>query len=227
MKQITVLIFLFTCLLTSGLNAEIFTFEWMGTVTEIVDGNNDPAAIPGVGIGDVMTATVTYDPADFGTGIDVTGDGLDYAAPAGLQLQFQFSTGGRFSDNITGVRARDGGAFDQWNWNGGQGGGLLFQANDFSDSSFDLPLSTSFVDVHDLFLNTLSNFSPSGGNRFQIVAVNPADSRVVTIDNQSITVNAVIPEPSTYALFGAVIVGLTILRQRNKRSERPWAPRPS
>ncbi|MEN6337511.1 MAG: hypothetical protein ABFE01_24930 [Phycisphaerales bacterium] len=65
-------------------------------------------ALPGVNVGDTMTTSLLYDPAAFRTGVNVSGDGLDYPAPAGLQMTCSFTSGGVYTDDVTAVRARDG-----------------------------------------------------------------------------------------------------------------------
>jgi hypothetical protein len=178
-----------------------FTFEWTGTVSDIRDGFFVSATMAGVNVGDSFVATATYDTASFGPGVDVVGNGLDYPAPPGLQMTYHFESGGVFNKDVTAVRAQDPGTFDQWNWNGGDFGGLLFQANDHSDSSFDLPLPTSFGDMHTLFLSCLSNFSPLAGNgKLGVMTGVPEDDRFVYFSDEEFSIS-LIPAP------GAVILG--------------------
>lgn len=182
-----------------------FTFEWTGTVEKIEDGFGDPATLAGVNVGDSFVATVAYETAGFGPGVNVSGDGLDYAAPPGLQMTYLFSSGGVFNKDVTAVRARDGGTFDQWNWKGGDFGGLLFQANDWSDSSFDLLLPVSFGDMHTLFLSTLSNFSPSDGY-LAVITDDPKSDRWVFFSDPDFSIT-LIPAPGAM-LLGTIGVGL-------------------
>jgi hypothetical protein len=168
-----------------------FTFIWTGTVERIEDGYGNPATVPGVSVGDAFMATVEYSPEEFGPGVNVIGDGLDYAAPAGLEMEYSFFSGGVFTKDITAVRARDGGTFDQWNWKGGDFGGLLFQCNDFTDSSWDLPLPVSFPEMHTLFLATISNFEASEGNSLGFPAATPEDMRRIFFENQVFSITPV------------------------------------
>jgi len=177
-----------------------FTFEWTGTVSDIQDGFFDPATMAGVNVGDSFVATVTYDTASFGPGVDVVGNGLDYPAPPGLQMTYHFESGGFFNKDVTVVRAQDPGVLDQWNWKGGDFGGLLFQANDDSDSSFDLPLPASFGDMHTRFLSYLSNFSPLTHNHLGVMTGDPSTDRFVSFSDQEFSIS-LIPVP------GAVILG--------------------
>jgi len=192
--------------LTSGAAfAAPFTFEWSATVTQIEDGSGAPASMAGVGVGDELVASVTYDTDDFAAGVNVSGDGFDYAAPANLQMAYSFESGGSFVEDVTAVRARDGGAFDQWNWKGGGFGGLLFQANDFSDASWDLPIPSSFGAMHDLFLATRSNFEASAGNTFRVVTGDPLTSRIVRLGDPSFSI---VPEPNAGLLLVSGLVWL-------------------
>jgi hypothetical protein len=140
-----------------------FTFLWFGTVTEIVDGNLMPAAMAGVQVGDAIVARVDYDPALFADGL-VVDDGREYAAPAGLVMTYEFSSGGRFTRDVTGVSLRDPGAFDQVNWLGSDLGGLLFQLNDPSDTGLSLPFEIQFSIVHAEFADAAANFASNGTN---------------------------------------------------------------
>jgi len=190
--------------LTSGAAfAAPFTFEWSATVTQIEDGSGSPASMAGVGVGDELVAYVTYDTDDFAAGVNVSGDGFDYAAPANLQMAYSFESGGSFVEDVTAVRARDGGSFDQWNWKGGGFGGLLFQANDFSDASWDLPIPSSFGAMHDLFLATRSNFEASAGNTFRVVTGDPLTSRIVALGDPSFSI---VPEPDAGFLLASGLV---------------------
>lgn len=181
-----------------------YQFTWTGTVDDITG-----PALPGVSVGDTMTASLLYDPAAFGTGVNVSGDGLDYPAPAGLQVTYSFTSGGVYADDVTAVRARDGGSFDQWNYKGGPGG-LLFQLNDSSDSAWTLPLPTSFVDMHALFLSKLSNFAPIDEMTVELLGNDSLGLRMVEIDEVSaVGPTSVVPAPATVLLggFGAGLVG--------------------
>lgn len=139
-----------------------FTFRWTATVDAVTDGNGAAALLAGVQVGDVLTAEVNYDATLFLDGVNVSGDGRDYAAPAGLLMSYAFASGGRFTKEVTYVRARDGGTYDQWVWAGGDFGGQLLQLQDPSDVSLSLPLVIQFPTVHAQFRATLANFqSPS------------------------------------------------------------------
>ena len=81
------------------------------------------------------------------------------------------------------MRARDGGSFDQWNWNAVDG--LLFQANDFTDSSYDLPLPTSFDFMHTLFRNAATLLIPANANSLDLFVELPdAEERQIRFGNQ-------------------------------------------
>lgn len=187
-----------------------YVFTWSATVEEITDGDYFPATLAGVNIGDTMTATVLYDPAAFGPGVVVTSDGLDYAAPAGLQMTYSFTSGGLYAHEVTGVRARAAAIEDQWNWKGGPGG-LLFQLNDFSRSSYTTPLPTSFVEMNAMFLGAMANFDDTGNDMLRIAADDPEDWRIVQFGPESWSAGPVqaIPAPAAVALvgFGAGLVG--------------------
>lgn len=122
----------------------------------IVDDHYDPALLEGVEVDDWFVATVTYDTTAFGPGVEVVGDALDYPAPPGLQMMYHFESGGIFFKDITVVRTTKSVTNSQWNWKGGDFGGLLFQANDISATSFELPLPVMFDDMHTQFLDSLS-----------------------------------------------------------------------
>lgn len=155
-----------------------FTFRWFASVDAIRDGGTNPATVPGVQEGDELTAHVDYDPAHFGAGANVSGDGLDYAAPAGLLMNYAFTSGGRFTKEVSGVRAQDAGAFDQWTWRGGDFGGVLFAIPDPTDASFTLPLPAQFATVHTQFRATLAAFDTEmSGPSLEFPAANPADVR--------------------------------------------------
>lgn len=195
MKQTFAVVWVaFVVLIASYVNATVYTFEWTGSVESIEDGYGEPATMEGVSVGDSFVATVTYDTADFADGIPETSDGLDYAAPAGLQMTYQFASGGVFTKDITAVRARkyvsNGWGYCQWNWKGGDFGGLLFEANDWSHSAFDLPLPDSFDEMHTLFLNELLLFEPSGGNYLGFWTGNLEIERDVSFMDQTFSVTA-------------------------------------
>ena len=168
-----------------------FTFIWTGTVERIEDGYGSPVTVPGVTIGDAFTATVEYSPDEFGPGVNLVGDGLDYAAPAGLEMEYSFFSGGVFTKDITAAQARDSGTFDQWNWLGGDFGGVVFQCNDFTDSSWDLPLPLPFAEMHALFLATISNFEAADGNKLGFPAATPEDERWIFFENQVFSITPV------------------------------------
>jgi hypothetical protein len=179
-------------MISTEANAACYTFEWTGFVERIEDGWGEPAPLTGVDLDDWFVATVTYETTAFGPGVDVIGDGLDYPAPPGLQMTYQFESGGVFSKDITAVRARKyvpptGLGYCQWNWNGGDFGGLLFQANDWTHSAFDLPAPVLFDEMHTLFLGTLSMFEPASGNHLG-VNVGPDDDRMVFFKVQSFSI---------------------------------------
>jgi len=181
-----------------------YQFTWTGTVDEITG-----PALPGVNVGDTMTASLLYDPAAFGAGVDVTGDGLDYPAPAGLQMTYSFTSGGVYADDVTAVRARHNTSSDQWNYKGGVGG-LLFQLNDPSNSSWPSSLPTSFVDMHDLFLTKLSNFATVDEMTVELLGNDSLGLRLVEIDEVSTAgPTSVVPAPAAILLtgLGAGLVG--------------------
>jgi hypothetical protein len=210
-------LFIFIFIPISIANASWYEFNWNATVDSVKDNSNNDATLAGVSIGDLMTATVTYDTLTFGLGTSVTTDGLDYAAPSELQMSYYFDSGGVFSKDITAVRARDGGDFDQWNWRGGDFGGLLFQANDFSDASFELPLPASFDSMHDLFLNSISAFSASTGNQFEMYSGTDRLRIVSFGDQQSFSITeSPIPEPNTMILFGIGMICLAGISREKK-----------
>lgn len=190
-------------------------FQWEGTVAEITDGASNDASLAGVNVGDTMVARVSYDPATFAAGVNICGDGLDYAAPAGVQMTYSFSSGGFFAHDVTSVRARDGGSFDQWNWKGGPGG-LLFQLNDSDDSSWDLPVPSSFQDMHDLYVANFTNLHDIGHSYLELPAENRLDARLVQVTATYIYLGpgdweapASVPAPAAVLLsgFGAGLVG--------------------
>jgi hypothetical protein len=156
-----------------------FTFRWFAVVDSITDGDSLPATMVGVQVGDVLVAHVDYDPAAFAAGVNVSGDGLDYGAPAGLLMHYAFTSGGQFTKVISDVRVRDGGSFDQWNWDGGDFGGLLFQLNDPSDAAFTLPLGAQFATSHAQFRAAVANFDFGGA---PLVFPAPADADVRNIE---------------------------------------------
>jgi len=191
--------------------ASAYRFTWTGTVEEIWDEDTLSDATPaGVNVGDTMVASVLYDPDGFAAGADVTSDGFDYTAPSGVQMIYSFTSGGLYAHDVTAVRARDGGSLDQWNWKGGPGG-LLFQLNDHSDSSFTLPLPDSFADMHALFLSTLSNFDPSDNCGLRVVADSPSIMWNIMVEQVSWSVGPaqVIPAPAAVlsGVIGAALVG--------------------
>jgi hypothetical protein len=118
----------------------------------------------------------------------VASDVLDYPAPPGLQMTYQFESGGVFSKDITAVRAAKDVGNSQWNWNGGDFGGLLFQANDFTATSFELPLPEVFDDMHAQFLSSLSNFEPLGYLGVYVGDVHPDNLRTVFFTDQAFSV---------------------------------------
>jgi hypothetical protein len=191
---------------TTDVRAATFTFKWTGIVERIVAGYyyDEPATLAGVNVGDSFVATVTYDTAAFGPGVNVSGDGLDYAAPAGLQMTYQFESGGVFTKDITDVRARKyvattGWGYCQWNWDGGDFGGLLFQANDWSHTAFDPPVPESFDEMHTLFLNTLSMFE--GGGRLEFPTGNPQTDIQVFFRDQAMSITSIDAEIAEILLF--------------------------
>lgn len=160
-----------------------FRFEWVGTVADIEDGSGAPAVLPDVNVGDTFVATLDYDPADFGDGVDVTSDGLDYDAAAALTMTFEFSSGGVYTREVNSVRARSASTLDQWNWK--SDGSLVFQANDTTNSSYELPLPTSFPFMHTLFVNASDLLIPSSGNSLDLfVEAAPDDRRRISFGNQ-------------------------------------------
>jgi hypothetical protein len=204
-------------------HATMYTFEWTGTVSATVDGFYDPVTMPDVSVGDSFTASLTYDTSSFGPGVDPFGDGtiLDYAAPAGLQMTFQFESGGNYSRDIYEVRTADHGAHDQWNWNGdkygtGVGTNPLSQLNDYSDSSWELPLPISFEEMHTLLLSSISNFTSATSFYIVIEDGDPSTDRVVEFDegSQEFSISSAVPEPSTILLLGFGLAGVGLLRRR-------------
>jgi hypothetical protein len=144
-------------------------FQWEGTVEEIRDGLGNNVSWGGAEVGDAVSGSLQYDPANFGPGDDkgwgdaVISDGLDYETSPSpwLWMWYKFSppTTTAFLKRVTSVTARDGGSFDQWNWQ--SGGDLLFQQNDDDSSCWDLPLPTSFEDMHDLYVGAFDKLIPS------------------------------------------------------------------
>ncbi len=143
--------------------------------------------------------------------MNVSGDGLDYAAPAGLQMSYSFTSGGLYTNDITCVRARVNGSRDQWNWKGGPGG-LLFQFNSSSNAAWDETPPSSFADVHDLFLSYYSDFSlviPAG---VQLTGDDAYGVRYLMLDFTSwsdVQATSTVPAPAAVLLsgLGAGLVG--------------------
>ena len=192
-RAIAILLLVVFLLISAKANAAVYMFEWTGFVEMIEDIFGLPAPLDGVNVDDWFVATVTYDTAAFGPGVVVIDDILDYPAPAGLQMTYQFESGGVFSKDISAVRAAKqlvGATKDQWNWKGGDFGGLLFQANDWLSASFTPDFPTEFDVIHAQFLSSLSNFEPSSGNH---LGVNMGDSdpdndRIVFFTDQAFSV---------------------------------------
>jgi hypothetical protein len=206
MKQ-TIAVFVVACLLliTEGAGAAVYTFEWTGTVWNIWNGYFNPATLEGVNVGDWFVATVTYDTDAFGPGVNVTGDGLDYPAPPGLQMTYQFESGVIFTKDITAVRARKHLSNSQWNWMGGVFGSMLFQANDSYQDAFDLPLPESFDEMHTMFLSTISMFEPTSANLLRFVTGNPADDRIVRFTDQTFIVTLAYPVADILSFFDEAV----------------------
>lgn len=169
-------------------------------------------------MGDTVSASVQYDPADFGPGVDVISDGLDYAkSPASLWMWYAFSSSSTttYGESVTSVRARDGGAFDQWNWQ--SEGDLLFQQNDYTDSSWDLPLPSSFEDMHDLYVDAFLKLTHSDTALFVRHGFGPTEGQTwylsIRVTGQSLTPvelsPGTIPAPAAVLLtgLGAGLVG--------------------
>ncbi len=145
-----------------AVGATPFTFQWTGLVELIEDGNLPPNPITptGISVGDTMVATLTSDTAGFGSGVAVTADGLDYTAPVGLEMIFEFSSGGTYSRGITYARARDASipsSFDQWSWGLDNGSSIIMQ--DSSGGSFVAPLPVSFDEMLSKFIDNFSSFA--------------------------------------------------------------------
>jgi hypothetical protein len=160
-----------------------FVFEWLATVAEIVDGNGDPATMPGVQVGDSMRATIEYDPEDFGPADVFEGGGFvvaTYTAPDGLVMTYEFSSGGIFTKEVTEASVGDG-SFDQFNWEGGDFGGLLFQVNDFASGSLSAPFPADFAALQSDLIEAFATLEPTGNERVEFPAPDAADAREVRL----------------------------------------------
>lgn len=180
-------------LISTEADAACYKFEWTGFVERIEDSSGNPAELLGVYVDDMFVATVTYDTTAFGPGVYITSDVLDYPAPPGLEMIYQFESGFSFFKDISAVRVGKTLDKHQWNWKGGDFGGLLFQANDWTHSAFNLPLPVLFDEMHTLFLGTHSMFEPSSGNHLG-VNMGSDDERRVSFRDQTFFVTPCITE---------------------------------
>ena len=192
------------------LHASPYLFQWTGTVSMVTGGPDDPnPTVPGIAIGDTMVATLRYDPLDFGAGI-FQSVGYGYDAPAGLEMHFDFSSGGAFTRAVASFGAYDDTHFDQIDWFDANSN-VLFQGNDFSGNSFSAIPPPSFVDANALVASLLSDFEPSDGNHLSIGHTD------VLFANQHATITSV-PEPAAGGAAVAAILGLAAaLRFRKSR----------
>ena len=182
--------------------------EWGGTVTEIKDGAGADVSWGPVTVGDTVSASLRYDPATFDPGVGVTGDGLDYGKwPGTLWMEYSFSsTPTVYAHSVTSVRARDGGDHDQWNWISGDD--LLVQQNDHDDSSWDLPLPSSFEDMHDLYVNAFSKLMPADATHFVWHGYGPTEGQTwaLLIDVEYRRLTSDEPSPGTIPAPAAVLL---------------------
>jgi hypothetical protein len=221
MKKSFLVLLALSLVCCSGLaEAGLYTFTWTGVVIGILDSNYYLLpSYPGINIGDTYLNSTTYETTAFGAGVDVGGFGRQYAAPAGLQMHHNFSSGGVFDRNISEVQVLD--LYlsnDLWNWvNQNQATNKgVFQAVDSSTTSFALPLPSSFDQMHTIFQGNLTNFTQ---NFFSTMVFyfgpNPEDYIQVTYNNQTISINAV-PLPTGLAL---TICGLGRLLWYRRRTQ--------
>jgi hypothetical protein len=194
-------------------------FRWEGTVERIEDGLGNDVSWAGAAVGDAVSVSLQYDPANFGPGDAAVSDGLDYESVPShwLWMMYEFSPPSitTYGKRVTSVTARDGGGFDQWNWI--SGGDLLFQQNDFTDSSWDLPLPTSFQDMHDLYVDAFHKLIPSDTTTFVRHGFGPTEGQTwyvsIHVTDRSLTSDELspgtIPAPAAILLtgFGAGVVG--------------------
>jgi len=184
--------------------AETFQFTWNAVVNGTYNEFYSPTTIPGINVGDQMVATITYDPLAFGPGTLLSGIGRRYAAPLGLTIDYDFTSGASFSKPVLSVSAFDY-TFDQVNWEDPDQL-ILFQGNDYSSALFTTVPPASFDQMHDILRNNIPLWDTAVGSAVFF------ENYYVDVSNPSISISAV-PEPAGSALLLAGLVALYAARR--------------